>query len=101
MIGISVAITLSQIGGWAVGCPNDVRYYPGHSRILEQRGFVTRRTHRTPSATIGDWEAYEVTDKGLDYLRKHYPDWAKTAEETRQWYRDSEARILKRRKVAA
>lgn len=77
---------LTEIGGWHVGsyaaleAADAVRYALG-------RGWVQQRVHCFPDGARGD--AYELTDSGLEQLRRSYGSIAADrAERARQWYRD-------------
>lgn len=78
---------LTQIGGWHVGCCNDVETRPAVEYAIA-RGWVSTRTHYAPAFPEGV-RAYELTDEGLAYIRRVLGEREfKRAGIARKWYRD-------------
>lgn len=77
---------LSKIGGWHVGCQNDVEN-AGLVRLARERGYITQRTHYAPAIPEGV-AAYELTDVGIEAVRTLCGEEVAThAERVRSWYR--------------
>lgn len=57
---------LAGIGGWAVGCQYDEEHRDAVAE-MKRDGYITYRTHRAPA---GEWQAYALTDKGFELLRR-------------------------------
>src|SRR4051794_39638555 len=84
--GIDANGMLEEIGGWHVGCYND-RQARQAVEFVVARGYVTTRKHYAPIFPEGV-DAYEITDAGLEALRKSYgAKAAADAKKTRTWYR--------------
>lgn len=79
------------MGGWALDCELS-RRYAKDLRWHFQRGHLTHRLHHTKNDMHGTWEAHEVTDKGLKWLREQDPEEADRAERIRAFYRDWKSR---------
>lgn len=85
--GTDLAGMLCDIGGWWVDCQNEhqAQEAVNHARHC---GYIIQRTHYSPSNPKGD-PAWEVTDAGIEVLRKWWGDKAAAnALKMRQWYRD-------------
>lgn len=88
--GKDVNYMLLQIGGWQLGCQN-ARECAGAVMYAIEAGFVGFRTHYAKDLPKGI-EAYEVTDKGIEQIRRSYGNKsADGAIQRRQWYRDNTA----------
>lgn len=77
---------LTEIGGWHVGSYAALEAAAAVSYALD-RGWVQYRAHLFSDGSTA--VAYELTDAGLDQLRRSYgPVAADNAAKVRQWYRD-------------
>lgn len=82
-----VNFMLTEIGGWHVDCYND-REARKAVEYAKEQGWVGRRTHYAEAFPEGS-PAYELTDAGLDRVRKVYGETGyAAAHKQRQWYRD-------------
>lgn len=78
---------LLNIGGWGVGSIVANEKAEAIKYALE-RGWVKYRMHYTKSGD-DSWQAYELTDVGLDRVRSVYGEQVyQGTEKMRQWYRD-------------
>lgn len=80
-----IVYMLRQIGGWHVGSQAAMEAGPAVLHALNER-WVTTRIHRAPAFPDGV-EAYELTDAGLEQLRKWDARMAGGADQMRNWYR--------------
>ena len=79
---------LSEVGGWHVGCQNDVES-ADLVCIARARGYVTERMHYAPAIPEGV-AAYELTDAGIEAVRELCGEEnAMYAERVRSWYREN------------
>lgn len=88
--GTDLNLMLCSIGGWHLGCTNARE--DSHAVIYAiDSGLVGFRTHFARAFPNGV-EAYEVTDKGIEQIRRSRGDAsAADAIKMRQWYRDNSA----------
>lgn len=78
---------LTEIGGWHVGCYNDVEAREAVEYAKDQ-GWVGTRMHYAPAIPEGAL-AYELTDEGLAYIRRVCGEKSfRAAGNARKWYRD-------------
>jgi hypothetical protein len=78
---------LASIGGWHVGSIVALESADAVEYAI-RNGWVQTRTHYGPAYPKGV-PAYELTDAGIDQIRKSYgPRSAAQAEAVRRWYRD-------------
>ena len=78
---------LASVGGWAVGCENHLEQRALVERC-EAAGFIGRRRHVVPVAGDPGWEAFELTDAGLERLRALCGEVVyRHAANSRDWYR--------------
>lgn len=80
-----IVYMLRCIGGWHVGCIEQCEAQEAVDHV-KQQGWVTTRMHYAPAIPLGV-EAYELTDAGLDQLRKWDARMAGGADKMRNWYR--------------
>lgn len=78
---------LTQIGGWGVGCYNQGQAEKAVNFAVEM-GWVGIRVHHAPAYPPHGVLCFEVTDRGLSYLRGLGEDVYAKALKMRQWYRD-------------
>lgn len=84
---------LSSIGGWHVGCQNEVENIDAVS-YAKDHGFVTIRIHYAPAIPDGSI-AYELTDAGFDELAKMSDlETVERALRARRWYRNNARKHL-------
>ena len=82
---------LVSIGGWTVGCENEVENATAVARARSE-GLITTRIHKAPIDPKG-WECWELTDAGIEFVRQARGDkQAGIASRLRQWYRDNAAK---------
>lgn len=78
---------LRAIGGWHVGCEIEREHIVGVQHAIDQ-GWLTKRIHYAPIIPEGA-EAWELTDSGLEQLRRWDERSAGGADQMRNWYRNS------------
>lgn len=78
---------LLDVAGWHVGCYNDLAAREAMEYGIEQ-GYIGTRAHYAEAFPEGS-QAYELTDKGLDYIARTWGLETRTEQvRLRQWYRD-------------
>lgn len=84
---------LVEITGWQLGCQNAARAARAIIDAIDS-GLVGFRMHYALAFPAGV-EFYEITDKGIEYVRAHNGDAAAAwASETRDFYRQKTSKPL-------